>query len=220
VTKPEEKSDFTPVKAKAHTAKLQKSSEGLYELIKDASYLGRIWLALGHKTWDAYLDAELGGIPLTLPRENRKATVVSLAQAGMSTRAIAAATGVSKSTIAGDIAQSSTFQNRTFEPEPGDDSTPPELDGDNITDAQEVDEDGNPLPDGCVLDDDGNAVPAGRAVKGLDGKERTVAARPKEPEPEPIPAVIRKRRRSLLAWRNSPSAFAVCPTAMTTRSTG
>lgn len=98
-TKPEEKSDFTPTKAKALTDKIRKAADSTWEDIKKA-YLGRIWLALDCKTWDEYVDKHYEGVPLSLPREKKKEAMQSLASAGLSSRAIAAATGVSQSTAA------------------------------------------------------------------------------------------------------------------------
>lgn len=93
----DEKSDFTPARAKAHTDKIKKGATTTFEDIKKA-YLGRIWLALGHKNWDEYCDKEFDGVPLALPRESKKAAVASLHAAGMSSRAIAAATDVPQQT--------------------------------------------------------------------------------------------------------------------------
>lgn len=98
VTKPADKSDFTPAAAKKLTEKIKKSAATTYEDIKKA-YLGRIWLALDCKSWDEYLDKNYEGIALPLPREKKKEAIQSLAAAGVSTRAIAAATGVNQSTV-------------------------------------------------------------------------------------------------------------------------
>lgn len=99
VAKPAEKSDFTKAQATKLTEKIKKGAETTFEDIKKA-FLGRIWLALGHKSWDEYLDAHYEGVPLALPREKKKEAVQSLTAAGMSSRAIAAATGISQSTAA------------------------------------------------------------------------------------------------------------------------
>jgi hypothetical protein len=67
------------------------------------AFQGRAWAALGYESWDEYCDAEFDGARLKLPREERTMVVASLADAGMSTRAIAAATGVSRPTIISDL---------------------------------------------------------------------------------------------------------------------
>ena len=68
------------------------------------AFQGRAWVALGYESWDSYCDAEFDGGRLQLPREQRREVVASLAEAGMSTRAIAAATGMSHMTAARDLA--------------------------------------------------------------------------------------------------------------------
>lgn len=62
---------LTVMKAKNITEKLKEADQDLYNLLKEA-YEGRVWVALGYKDWDTYLDAELGDVPLRLPRENRR----------------------------------------------------------------------------------------------------------------------------------------------------
>lgn len=143
VTKPEDKSDFTPAKAKALTEKIKKGATTTYEDITKA-YAGRIWIALGHKTWDEYCDKHFDGVPLALPREKKKQAIQSLASAGMSTRAIAAATDVSQRTAARAIT----------DPAPGESNGSPE-----VIDAEVVD----------VKDE-----PESREVKGKDGKTYNV----------------------------------------------
>lgn len=66
-------------------------------------YVGRGWIALGHATWEECCDVEFAGNRLQLTRGQRQAVVQELAAAGMSTRAMAAATGVSKNTVARDL---------------------------------------------------------------------------------------------------------------------
>jgi hypothetical protein len=68
------------------------------------AYVGRAWIALGYPSWDALCEAEFDGARLRIPREQRSGQVQSLAAAGLSTRAIASALGVSKDTAARDLA--------------------------------------------------------------------------------------------------------------------
>jgi hypothetical protein len=109
--------DFTETTAKKLTEQIRKSNDGLVELIIKA-YQGRIWLTLGHKTWNDYIDSEFpDGKPLLLPKGTRPVVVKALrVGAQMSSRAIAAATGVSHQTAARDIAD----QGGPFGPPDGD----------------------------------------------------------------------------------------------------
>lgn len=63
---------------------------------------GRGWLALGYDSWDELCESEFSDMP-RLGREQRAELVRSLRSLGMSTRAIASASGVSKDTVARDL---------------------------------------------------------------------------------------------------------------------
>jgi transposase-like protein len=73
-------------------------------------FRGRAWLALGYASWDDLCVAEFDGARIRLPREDRREIVGSLREAGLSVRAIAAATGVAPATVHDDL---SGVQNRT-----------------------------------------------------------------------------------------------------------
>lgn len=62
----------------------------------------RDWLALGYESWDELCDAEFRGAMIGLPRVERREAVAEMTDAGMSTRAIGAALGVSQPTIVSD----------------------------------------------------------------------------------------------------------------------
>jgi len=64
------------------------------------AYQRRVWEPLGYASWDTYCRAELGSTRFRLPAEEREEAVRSLRSAGLSTRAIAAATGLSHRTAA------------------------------------------------------------------------------------------------------------------------
>lgn len=66
------------------------------------AYDGRAWIALGYASWAELCAAEFPN--RILPRGERTAAVTELHSGGMSTRAIAAATGVSQRTIVNDLA--------------------------------------------------------------------------------------------------------------------
>lgn len=96
-------SDMGPTEARALTDRLRASAEETWDLVVEA-YVGRAWAALGYRTWDAYCAGEFGSLRLRLPPEERAGVTASLREAGLSVRAIAAATGEGKSTIARALA--------------------------------------------------------------------------------------------------------------------
>ena len=89
----------THEEARALTDRIKIAVEGTWQLIREA-YTSRTWAVLGYDTWDAYCNAEFGNARLALPREERQEVVASLRESGLSTRAIASATGLSQSTVA------------------------------------------------------------------------------------------------------------------------
>lgn len=134
--------------AREITADIRRTGSVMWSQITKA-FQGRAWSALGYESWDDYCDAEFDGARLKLPREERTMVVASLADAGMSTRAIAAATGASRTTVISDIRSSEVVQ-----------SVPPDED-DEIVDAEVID---NP--------------PEARTVTGVDGKSYTLKPKP------------------------------------------
>lgn len=115
--------DLDPAEARALTAEIRNNVAEL-EMLLVRAYRGRAWLALGHESWDAYIHAEFKAAPLALPREERRAASQSLAGWGLSTRAIASATGAPKSTIADDLSGNRTpapvvgLDGKTYTPPP------------------------------------------------------------------------------------------------------
>ncbi len=93
----------TEQQARALTDRIRIAVEGTWLLIQEA-YTSRAWAALGYETWDTYCAAEFGTARLRLPREDRQEVVASLRDSGLSTRAIAAATGLSKGTVGRELA--------------------------------------------------------------------------------------------------------------------
>jgi hypothetical protein len=73
------------------------------------AYLGRAWMALGYPSWDALCEAEFDGARLRIPREQRAEQVQSLRAAGLSTRAIGTALGVSEGTVRTDLAGAQNY---------------------------------------------------------------------------------------------------------------
>ena len=70
----------------------------------DEARTGRAHEALGYASWTAYVADSVGG-QLQLSGDSRQAMVQLMAGEGMSVRAIATATGVSKSTVSRDLDQ-------------------------------------------------------------------------------------------------------------------
>jgi hypothetical protein len=68
-----------------------------------AAYRGQVWTSLGYSSWDSYCQGEFGNLTLQPPREERQAVVLSMREAGMSTRAITSATGLSKGTVGREL---------------------------------------------------------------------------------------------------------------------
>jgi hypothetical protein len=98
--------DLTVHDARVLTAQIRESVAGVWDLIVEA-YTSRAWTSLGYDSWDDYTRTEFDGVRIALPREDRREVVGSLRDAGLSTRAIAAATGVSVGTVAGDLSNRS-----------------------------------------------------------------------------------------------------------------
>jgi DNA-binding NarL/FixJ family response regulator len=95
--------------ARTITDQIKVAVEGAWLLIMRA-YQARAWAALGYSSWDDYCTREFGTSRLRLPREERQEVVGSLRDAGLSIRAITAATGISRRTVQDDlreVAQSS-----------------------------------------------------------------------------------------------------------------
>lgn len=102
--------------ARALTDRIKVAVEGTWQMIREA-YVSRAWAALGYDTWDAYCAAEFDTSRLALPREERREVVASLAESGLSTRAIGAAVGVSEATVRREMSTaSSALGNDAVEP--------------------------------------------------------------------------------------------------------
>ena len=130
----------------------------------DEAQAGRVHETLGFPSWTAYVADALGG-QLQLSGEARQAMVQLMAGEGMSVRAIASATGSSKSTVARDLEEVS--HNGT-----------PDSDA-------EVSHDGTP--------DDGPSVePA--TVTGLDGKQYRKSKPQPQPKDKGDKSAPRRRR--------------------------
>lgn len=92
---------LTPEDARKLTDSLRTTLGVAWELVVRA-FTERAWAALGYPSWDAYCAAEFP-YHLQLPKEERQQVIASLREAGLSGRAIAAATGVSEATVRNDL---------------------------------------------------------------------------------------------------------------------
>ncbi len=106
------------------TDRIKVGAEAVWELVTQA-YLSRAWSVLGYGSWDEYCTREFGNTRLRLPREERNEVVASMREIGMSTRAIAAATGEARETVRREIAATDPngsvvtgVNGKTYQPKP------------------------------------------------------------------------------------------------------
>ena len=90
--------ELTSSQARELTDRIRVTLDGLWDLVIEA-FNGRAHAALGYSSWDAYCNAEFGSNRIKLPREERRETVRSMREHGMSPGAIAAATGMGRTTV-------------------------------------------------------------------------------------------------------------------------
>lgn len=106
---PQQEPAVTSEAARELTDQIREQVERAWKLIEQA-YLTRAWAALDYASWDDYCAAEFDRARIRIPREERSEVVASLREIGMSTRAIAAATGLS---VGATHAAMAGVQNRT-----------------------------------------------------------------------------------------------------------
>lgn len=106
---------MSPSDARALTESIRSTVDRVWDLIAKA-YTQRAWAVLGYPTWDVYCEREFASTWFKLPRETRAEVVVSLRDSGLSTRAIAAATGVSQSTVQRELPARPTESNDSVGP--------------------------------------------------------------------------------------------------------
>lgn len=90
--------ELSASQARELTDRIKVGVEAIWELVKQA-FQSRAWAALGYDSWDDYCTREFGTSRIRLPREERQEVVASMREIGMSTRAIASATGDSPRTV-------------------------------------------------------------------------------------------------------------------------
>ena len=91
---------LTRAEAELLTAQIRSSLHHAQELIVLA-WTRRAWESLGYESWNSYIAGEFQDISLRPPLESRQETVAMMRQAGMSIRAISAATTLSVGTVDG-----------------------------------------------------------------------------------------------------------------------
>jgi hypothetical protein len=111
--------DTAPViAAKVRTNAIRSGLSSWQRLVEDikAAYAARDWEVLGYPSWDAYLTGEFGNLlPQFSSGAEQRRIVMDMSDAGMSSRAISAATGTSQSTVT-----------RTVKPKTGESDDSPE----------------------------------------------------------------------------------------------
>lgn len=93
---------LTPEAARVLTDQIGLVAGELIEKLLRA-WEGHAWEALKYASWQDYCKAEFDAEHLALPRSERGTVVARLSAAGMSTRAIAAATNVSREQVRRDL---------------------------------------------------------------------------------------------------------------------
>lgn len=163
-----------------HATNANEAMQSLQKLVHTAREL-EDHLTLGYSSWTAYVRDIFGDEPLRLARDVRRELVAELADAGMSTRAIAPIVGVTPMQVSRDVNELAGVTNVTPEPEPDrvqvggftvDQSTGEIIDGPTLTgDAPIVEEH--------------TVTEKVRTITGLDGKEykRPEPQRPRDPKP-------------------------------------
>jgi len=110
--------EMSPASAEQVTIQIRSMMERAWEYVAIA-YQGRAHIALGYESWDEYVDARLGDLRLTVPREERGAVVQSLSRAQLSLRAIAKVLGVHVATVQRSLgAREPAAADRAEEPAP------------------------------------------------------------------------------------------------------
>lgn len=106
--------------ARERARQIRSGLDVVWPLLIEA-YRLRDWEALGYDSWTSYCREEFGR-PVQLTSEERREVVPVMRSAGMSTRAIGTALGVSKSLVATDLAgvsrsgQVTGLDGKTYQP--------------------------------------------------------------------------------------------------------
>jgi hypothetical protein len=93
---------LSEAEARQLTEQLRGALHGVYELMVRV-YQGRAWEALGYSTWLDYCQTEFAQLNLQPSKSDRHEVVMSMREAGMSVRAISAATELGRGTVQREI---------------------------------------------------------------------------------------------------------------------
>lgn len=91
-----ERTTITAEEARVLTDAIKSALVATWNL-REQAYRARAWVPLGYSSWEDYCQAEFSTV--AIPRPQRPAVVAAMRSAGMSTRAIAAATGLGLGTV-------------------------------------------------------------------------------------------------------------------------
>lgn len=155
-----------------HATNANEAMQSLQKLVHTAREL-EDHVTLGYASWPAYVTDLFGNEPLRLARDVRRELVAELADAGMSTRAIAPIVGVHHDTVATDIKAAVPVGNPT--------PAPVEVEGFTVDQNTGEIIDGPPIHAEPTVTEH-TVTERVKTVTGLDGKEY------KRPEPKPAPA--------------------------------
>lgn len=142
--------------ARQLTRRIKISLESAYTLIVEA-FTTRAWETLGYLSWDLYCKTEFSAVPLQPPLEQRQQVILSMREAGMSSRAIGSATDVHYSTVARTLRKA-------------------ELAG--VADATPAEEKAGVAPASPI------APEVAKPIKGLDGRNYPAKQRPQMEVPD------------------------------------
>lgn len=156
-----------------HATNANEAMQSLQKLVHQAREL-EDHVTLGYASWTAYIRDLFGDEPLRLARDVRRELVAELAEAGMSTRAIAPIVGVHHDTVATDIKAAAPVGNPTPEA-----TSPVEtFDADGIL----IDAATGEVIEPTVTEH--TVTEKVKTVTGLDGKEyKRPEPKPREPRP-------------------------------------
>lgn len=137
----------------------------LIEMIAEAKD-SEVHVALGYRSWPAYVAAELADALPRLTREERQPIVAQLTETGMSTRAVASVVGVSHPTVITDLRS-------------GGQHSPPDEVKEDLTSDEMI------VAKATESTTENAGVPIVRTVTGTDGK--TYSIPPASPRRSPLP---------------------------------
>lgn len=159
-----------------HATNANEAMQSLQKLVHTAREL-EDHLTLGYSSWTAYVRDIFGDEPLRLARDVRRELVAELADAGMSTRAIAPIVGVTRQMVSKDLAAGGNLVATSPDPV--------EVEGFTVDQSTGEIIDGPTLAGDVPIVEEHTVTEKVRTITGLDGKEykRPEPQRPRDPKP-------------------------------------